>query len=150
MNTKVLLATRNDIEILIPLRKALWSHVDEPEHRNELESLFAQENFFALIAYNANEPVGFLEVSIKQHANGCRESPVLFLEGVWVAEKFRRKKVGEKLIRSVENIAKDKGIKAIASDTLINNSISQNAHLSWGFKEDERVVCYSKPVGIYH
>src|SRR5262249_44408301 len=46
------------------------------------------------------EPVGFAELSVRPFAEGCRTSPVAYLEGWYVAPGARRKGVGRRLARA--------------------------------------------------
>lgn len=130
---------------LIPLRKALWPHISEDEHQKEVVRFLGRKDIFFFLARDKDAGAcGFAEVSLKDHANGCDFSPVLFLEGIWVAKKFRRLGLGRELVKEIEQFAIDKNIPGLGSDCLIDNQASQKAHTNWGFEEVERVVCYAK------
>ncbi len=147
MAWKILMAQQTDTEHLLPLRKALWSHMSLEDHRNELQGFFKDPLFSVFVAKDSNDAiVAFAEVMQKPHANGCPHSPILFLEGIWTHPDFRRKGISRALIDAIESLAQERKIPALASDALIENTSSHSAHLAWGFKEDERVVCYSKPL----
>lgn len=91
--------------------------------------------------------VGFINYSIKQdYVSGSTSSPVLYIEAIYVLPEYRNKGVGQKLIRHVEQVAKDKGIQQVASDCELYNKVSEQFHKNCGFKEVERVICFIKNV----
>jgi aminoglycoside 6'-N-acetyltransferase I len=89
---------------------------------------------------------GFAEVSTRPYADGCRTSPVAFLEGWYVDPDFRGQGVGRALVGAVEAWARERGLQELASDALLDNEVSQKAHERLGFVEVERAVRYRKPV----
>jgi aminoglycoside 6'-N-acetyltransferase I len=76
--------------------------------------------------------------------NGCRTSPVGFLEGLFVVPAFRRRGVARNLCRHAEDWAASLGCSEFASDIVLGNETSQRAHEALGFEETERVVYYRK------
>lgn len=87
---------------------------------------------------------GFAEVGERNYADGCDTAPVAYLEGWYVDPDVRRHGVGAALVRAVEAWAVARGYRELASDALLDNVISQNAHLASGFTEVERSVKYRK------
>jgi aminoglycoside 6'-N-acetyltransferase I len=88
---------------------------------------------------------GFLEVGLRSSADGCNESrPVGYVEGWYVEENWRRKGVGAKLLRAAEEWARGQGCLEMASDTTIDNLVSQRVHEALGFEVAERSVLYRK------
>jgi aminoglycoside 6'-N-acetyltransferase I len=130
------------------LRRALWPPEEDGEHEREIAAFFAgtlhdvAEAFLA--CDDSGRAVGFAEVSLRSHAEGCRSTPVAYLEGWFVAEAVRRTGVGAALIEAVEAWGRGQGCREIASDTEIDNVISQRAHQAIGFEESDRVVCFRK------
>ena len=55
--------------------------------------------------------------------------------------------MGGKLIDAAENWARAEGFKEIASDTELENLVSLKAHLSMGYEEVERQICFRKRLG---
>jgi GNAT superfamily N-acetyltransferase len=75
-------------------------------HAAEIRDFSSKRNFICFIAWDEDKKaVGFTEASIRPFANGCKERPVPFLEGLWVDPRFRRRKIGKKLISAVESWA---------------------------------------------
>jgi aminoglycoside 6'-N-acetyltransferase I len=87
---------------------------------------------------------GFAEVGTRSAAGGCLTTPVAYLEGWWVDPQFRRRGVGAALIAAAETWAKAQGHSELASDALLDNVVSQAAHVRLGFIEVERVVLFRK------
>jgi|SRR5271165_346049 len=89
---------------------------------------------------------GFLEVGERPFADGCNSSPVGFIEGWYVDPAFRGQGIGRALMRAAEHWSLTSGYCEIASDTHLESSESQAAHLKAGFAEVERVVRYKKAI----
>jgi len=95
---------------------------------------------------DSGRAVGFAEVSLRSHAESCLSTPVAYLEGWFVDEAARRSGVGTALVKAVEAWGRSQGCTELASDTEIDNVVSQQAHRSLGFEEVDRVVCFRKPL----
>jgi len=90
---------------------------------------------------------GFAEVSVRHdYVNGCGESPVAILEGIFVVPAYRRRGAARALLAAVEGWARTARLAALASDAPVENTASQAMHSALGFTETERVVFYRKPV----
>ena len=138
-----------DLDAWAAMRGALWPDEDIEELRREcadyctpgtsrlLEAIFVAETSGGALR-------GFVELSLRPYADGCRSSPVPFVEGWYVAPGARREGVGGALIAAGEAWAKDGGYTEIASDALIENIISIGAHAALGFEEVERAVRFRK------
>ena len=89
--------------------------------------------------------IGFLEASLRSHADGCDPAqPVGYVEGWFVHEGHRGQGVGAALMRAAEDWARTQGCREMASYALIDNEGSQNAHNALGFAEVDRCVHYRK------
>ena len=87
---------------------------------------------------------GFIEVSLRDYAEGCQTSPVAYIEGWYVDAESRRHRLGTRLVQAAEAWARRHGLKEIASDTQIENAVSIQAHKVLGYEEVERLVCFRK------
>jgi len=88
---------------------------------------------------------GFLEAGLRSYADGCDAShPVGYVEGWYVAKKWRRQGVGKELLGAAEDWARAQGCIEMASDTKIDNQASQRTHEALGFEVAERSVLYRK------
>ena len=90
---------------------------------------------------------GFVEIGSRNYADGCKTSPVAYLEGWYVDPDVRRNGLGTKLLEAAEAWALTHGFSEMASDTELENEISLRAHLALGFEEVERQICFKKPLG---
>ncbi|MDR3397530.1 MAG: GNAT family N-acetyltransferase [Pandoraea sp.] len=137
----------DDIPSWGKLRHSLWPQANADEHGREIiEILSAPERYAAFMAFSAAKvPVGFAEASIRHdYVNGCDTSPVLFLEGIYVAPEARRQGIAKELFKYVEQWGTSNACKEFASDTDIGNIEVQALHRALGFEETERVVFFRK------
>jgi aminoglycoside 6'-N-acetyltransferase I len=89
--------------------------------------------------------VGFVEVGLRSHANGCDgRRPVGFLEGWYVAKGLRRRGVGGQLLAAAEKWCRAQGCREMASDTWSNHRLSIAAHQALGYAIDGRYVNFRK------
>lgn len=88
---------------------------------------------------------GFLEAGLRSHADGCDPAvPTGYVEGWFVREEFRNRGVGRDLMRAAEDWAFSQGCREMASDALIDNTGSQDAHKALGFEVVDRCVHFRK------
>ena len=130
------------------MRVALWPDETPQQHAEGIDQLLRDDETWGFIAETpAGAAVGFAEVAVRKYANGCESRPVAFLEGIWVSEQLRRRGVGAQLVRHIESFLTARGFRELGSDTPLDHSVSQSAHLGWGFSETERVVYFRKLLG---
>ena len=129
------------------MRTALWPR-EQSEHDDEIEAyLSAAEDAGAVVLVAARAGgglAGFVELRLRDFAEGCTSSPVAYVEGWWVDDDARRQGVGEALMMAAEDWARRRGIRELASDCDFDNDVSLSAHLALGFTEAERVICLRK------
>lgn len=77
---------------------------------------------------------------------GTESSPVGYLEGIFVEEKYRKNGYAKELLLSCEIWAKDKGCIEFASDCELVNNESLLFHMSMGFIEANRIICFKKKI----
>ena len=87
---------------------------------------------------------GFVEIGSRNYAEGCDGSPVAYLEGWYVDPDARRKGLGRRLQCAAEDWGRSNGFSEMASDAELHNDASLETHLSLGFEEVERQVCFRK------
>jgi aminoglycoside 6'-N-acetyltransferase I len=151
MEVRIRLATPADCNQLARLREALWPDALAAEHARELEPLLAGETpgsmpLVHFVAEAANgRLLGFAEVDLRSHADGCDPAcPVGYLEGWYVAEDVRHSGIGRRLLSAAEDWARSQGCVEMASDTWIDNKLSQTCHEAAGFEVVDRCVHYRK------
>jgi aminoglycoside 6'-N-acetyltransferase I len=131
----------------LALRQALWPHCTPEEHLSEMEAWCANPARYAvfLASTQSGHVIGFAEAAIrKEYVNGTDTSPVGFLEGVYVTAEFRQRGVARALVTAVEVWVAGAGYQELASDTEIENKLSQEMHQALGFEETERIVFFRK------
>ncbi|NNF14816.1 MAG: GNAT family N-acetyltransferase [Gemmatimonadetes bacterium] len=135
-----------DADAWIRLRTALWPESPE-DHPPEVASFFAEPpgDATCYIAEVANgRVVGFAEVGMRRYAEGCRSSPVGYLEGIYLEDAHRRQGHAKGLLLAGEAWARSRGCTEFASDRDVDNEESGAFHLASGFSEVQRIVCYRK------
>jgi aminoglycoside 6'-N-acetyltransferase I len=147
----VRLAQPSDRDRLASLRSALWPESSTAEHASELIPILSGNApvtmpLVILVAESSgSDLVGFLEIDLRSHADGCNPSrPVGYVEGWFVAQEYRRQGIGAKLLAAAEDWARSQGCVEMASDTWIDNEVSQRAHEAIGFEVVDRCVHYRK------
>jgi aminoglycoside 6'-N-acetyltransferase I len=127
------------------MRRTLWGGAVE-EHTHDMDTYFAtlQGGITFVVESTGGGLCGFIEVSLRNYAEGCQTSPVAYIEGWYVDEESRRRTLGTRLVQAAEAWAKRHGLKEIASDTQIDNTVSIQAHKVLGYEEVERIVCFRK------
>jgi aminoglycoside 6'-N-acetyltransferase I len=150
-DTRVSLAQPSDRDQLARFRAAPWPESSVEEHGQELEAILGGKfpgimPLVILVAQGSDGTlVGFLEAGLRSYADGCDEShPVGYVEGWYVAEDWRQQGIGTELLRAAEDWARGQGCIEMASDTRIDNQVSQRAHEALGFEVAERSVLYRK------
>ena len=145
-----------DGDSVVEMRTLLWPESSREEQAREFDAWLAREKAGKLPAAilpaaifvsqdGDGTLIGFLEVSLRSHADGCDiEQPVGYVEGWFVREGFRCRGIGAELMRASEDWARGLGCIEMASDALIDNEASQNAHQALGFAEVDRCVHFRK------
>lgn len=128
------------------LRHALWDELTAAEHRAEAsEQLDELERLLNLVALSDGKVVGFAEAALRHdYVNGCDTSPVVFLEGIYVAEAARGQGLARRLCDAVAAWGRAQGCSEFASDALADDADSHAFHRAAGFAETERVVYFRR------
>lgn len=146
-------AQLSDLEQLSGMCEALWPTSPAEEHAKEVRLILGGNASLVLTMplsiFVAEETdgmlVGFVEVDVRSHADGCNPSKsVGYIEGWYVAEQYRQQGVGRKLLTKAEEWARYHNCVEIASDATIENERSQRAHEALGYQVVDRCVHYRK------
>lgn len=148
---RIRLATPCDVAALTPLRTSLWPESPAAHHEAELRAVLngTSQRVYPLFIFVAEENdgtlAGFLDANLRSAADGCDEQlPVGYVEGWFVHQDHRGKGVGAALLRAAEDWARTQGCTEMASDTSIDNYLSQRVHEACGFTVTERSILYKK------
>ena len=133
----------------LELREALWADCPREQQLLEMaEHVAIPQRFADFVAYSEwGKPVGLAEAAMRtDYVNGTTSTPVAFLEGIYVLPESRRQGVAASLVDAVCGWARASGCGELASDALLENSLSHAVHRALGFEETERVVFFRKPL----
>lgn len=125
------------------MRLELWPDSEE----RELDALLALPRTKGLVIVATSgegELEGFAEFGLRKFADGCKTSPVAYLEGIWVDPSLRRSSIASDLVREGETWARSLALTELASDCELDNVGSQAFHLAAGFEEVQRSVCFRR------
>lgn len=129
------------------LLKLLWNDIDD----DNIDQLITSHNmnkekcFLYLLDDN---PIGFINLSIRNdYVEGSSSNGVGYIEGIYVCEPHRRNQIAYKLVTYAVSFFKSMGLTEIASDTEIENDMSQIFHKAIGFKEVSVIKHYIMKIG---
>lgn len=129
------------------LVQELWNDItDEAITKLANEHLSGKEFIFLFIRDDV--VIGFINTSIRNdYVPGGTGDGVPYIEGIYVCKTYRRNQVAIQLVDYASSFFKSRGFTEIASDSLIDNEVSQFWHKAIGFHEVERSVHYIKKIG---
>jgi aminoglycoside 6'-N-acetyltransferase I len=140
-------AQSSDREPLVQMRVALWPESSAEEQAAEVDTWLSRSGpgkvpLTILLAEDSSGALtGFIEVGLRSHADGCDiAQPVGYIEGWFICEERRGRGAGRALMQAAEDWSRAQGAVEIASDALIDNLGSQDAHRALGFEEVDRCV----------
>lgn len=127
------------------LRARMWE-IDPVQNADEVAKILAdREDWAVFIAcIDGQGCVGFLEVWLREYAEGASSSPVGYLEGWYVEPEFRCKGIGRSLVIAGEEWARKAGCVEMASDAEVDNVGGIHAHKQIGYEEVDRIICFLK------
>ena len=152
-NVQIRPVQASDLDQLARLCEALWPKSSAEEHAQELRLLLGGKAALVLTMpltifvaeVSDGTLVGFLEVDLRSHADGCNPSQAVgYIEGWYVGEDYRHRGVGKKLLAKAEDWARSHRCLEMASDAIIDNELSQRAHEALGYEVVDRCVHYRK------
>lgn len=138
-------ATEEDAKALVQLVKIVWpEHSDDALARIIGEYINSEES--AIFAEKQGSTFVGVALCCLRHdyVEGCDTSPVGYLEGVSVKNECRNQGIARRLVQECEQWAREKGCREFASDCELCNTTSLNFHLSIGFHEENRLICFKK------
>lgn len=146
MTTRPLRAA--DLDEWLRMRCALWPTAPRDDLKSEMgDYLRGATDRATLVAERSGGGLcAFIELSIRPFASGCDTAPIGYIEGWWVDADVRRSGVGRALVSAGEAWARELGCTEMASDTEVENTLSQTAHTALGYREAERVVVFVKRI----
>ena len=138
-------ADRAHLGDLTFLASLLWSHHEPQELEKEFSALLSDKNAQFFLLWEGNTAVGFAQCQLRcDYVEGTSTSPVGYLEGIFVKEDCRGKGGAGKLLAACEKWASQCGCREFASDCELDNTDSFRFHLASGFREANRIICFTK------
>lgn len=129
------------------MNRALFPGLLEDDE-NEMRATLARRDAAVLVLERdgGESLAGYVEVGARSIADGCLTSPVGYIEAWYVDADARRAGYGRALLHAAEAWARSQGYAEMASDALIDNLVSHEAHKRSGYIEVDRVVTFRKPL----
>ena len=134
-----------DLPILAELACQLWPDHTVEEMRTEFAETLTKPDAAFFLAYADETAVGFAQCQLRyDYVEGTDSSPVGYLEGIYVADGYRKHGIARELLSACETWAKSIGCTEFASDCELDNVQSLQFHLNVGFEEANRIICFTK------
>jgi aminoglycoside 6'-N-acetyltransferase I len=132
------------------LLQGLHPELSEADHAPSVDAFLSTRSIGELIpaaVFVAERPDqslgGFLELSVRNYAEGCRgDTP--YVESWYVDTDLRGTGIGRALMEAAEKWTRERGFTHLASDAVLDNSLSHAAHEALGFEVIERIVVFRK------
>lgn len=138
-------AVKSDISAIAEMAVLMWSNNSIDDLINGFENIVDTNNGVIFIADEKGELVRFAQCQLRyDYVEGTDSSPIGYLEGIFVKEEYRNNGYAKLLLQECEKWAISKGCSEFASDCALNNNNGFNFHLTAGFKEANRIICFTK------
>lgn len=138
-------AVREDAAIAAGLAVKMWESHTIQELEQEFADYININSGAIFLAVSDGQAVGFAQCGLRHdYVEGTSNSPVGYLEGIFVIEQYRKRGVAKELLETCEEWAREQGCEEFASDCELINDGSFKFHLKMGFKEENRIICFTK------
>ena len=134
-----------DLPAIAELACQLWPDHTVEEMQVEFAEIITKSDAAFFLAYAEETAIGFAQCQLRHdYVEGTDSSPVGYLEGIYVADGYRKQGVAKELLSACESWAKAKGCTEFSSDCELDNVQSLQFHLNMGFEEANRIICFTK------
>ena len=138
-------AKKEEIPAIANLAVQMWEDALPEELAEEMPEVIGSDEGVIFTAKENGQVIGFAQCQLRHdYVEGTESSPVGYLEGIFVAEEFRKKGLAKDLLKACEDWAREKGCSEFASDCELENKESLKFHIGVGFEEVNRVICFTK------
>lgn len=140
--------TQDDFKEWLDLALRLWPDDSPSQMQISLTNILNSLHEAAfLVRDQQGNAIAFINLSLRSdYVPGATNSPVAYVEGIYVKDEYRNQGVGTALIQFAQQWALNQGCIELASDALIENTASHEFHKKIGFQEVERTVFFIKSV----
>lgn len=140
-------AQLQDAPALGRLASMLWPNHSEEAMAEDFAELLKKMDAVCFLTYDKNQPVAFAQCQLRHdYVEGAENSPVGYLEGIYVMEACRKQGIAKKLLDACEEWARTMDCREFASDCELGNDESLQFHLRTGFEEANRIICFVKRI----
>ena len=145
MKISIRKAAVEDAQKVASLATKMWKSHTMEELTEEFCDYISKESSIVFLAMSDESAVGFAQCGLRHdYVEGTESSPVGYLEGVFVEAAYRRQGIARELVSACQLFAKEQGCTEFASDCELDNEESLQFHLRMGFKEANRIICFTK------
>lgn len=145
MNEVIRRATVEDARAVAELAVQMWTSHSVQELTEQFREMLADSACAVYLMIVDDQTVGFAQCGLRvDYVEGTGTSPVGYLEGIFIAERHRSRGFAQRLLAYCEDWAREQGCSEFASDCELDNEISRLFHLSVGFAEANRIICFTK------
>lgn len=138
-------ATFDDAQAIAVMAVKMWTSHTVNELAQGFADAIRNPDCAVFILTDDDKAVGFAQCGLRHdYVEGTESSPVGYLEGIFVEEAYRKKGYAKQLLERCEEWAKEKGCSEFASDCEIDNEVSRQFHHGAGFREANRIICFTK------
>ena len=136
-------AEKIDAKTVAALALRLWSGHSTEELVTEFCELLADGGCAVFLSEQDGSANGFAQCGLRHdYVEGTETSPVGYLEGIYVANAYRNRKIASALLAACEDWTRQQGCTEFASDCELTNADSLRFHLATGFTEANRIICF--------
>lgn len=145
MNLEIYKAEEKDALAVAKLAIQMWEDSSVEELAEGFVDVINSLEGVVFLGEVAGQKLGFAQCQLRHdYVEGTETSPVGYLEGIFVEEEYRKQGYAKQLLSACENWAREQGCTEFASDCELDNTESLKFHLSLGFAEANRVICFTK------
>ncbi|MBC2838581.1 aminoglycoside 6'-N-acetyltransferase [Robiginitalea sp. SC105] len=145
MDFRIAIAGEKDLHGLVEMVLSLWPDCTYGEEYQNYRNILHTGKQRVLIARTDTGLIGFIQLCLRtDYVEGTSSSPVLYVEGIYVEPPHRGCGIGRQLIREAEAWGLENQCREMASDTEPGNTTSIEFHKASGFREVNRIVCFSR------
>ncbi|MBE9044959.1 GNAT family N-acetyltransferase [Pleurocapsales cyanobacterium LEGE 10410] len=135
-------ATQNDFDEWLRMREQLYPECNSQLLLAEIEKIFSKRTILGELDYHIlvyenedNKLSGFIETSIRKELPGYQNSPVGYIESLYVDPTHRRKGIAKQLVAFSEEWIKSQKYQHLFVDTDPRYTEAIDFYKSIGFKE---------------
>ncbi len=140
-------AKLEDVTAVTELALKLWPEHEFEELKEEFENILSNENSIVFLAFKNDVAIGFAQCELRfDYVEGTESSPVAYLEGIYVEDNYRKQGIAKNLVEHCEAWGREHGCTEFGSDCEFDNTDSLKFHLSIGFEEANRIICFKKNI----